>query len=385
MPDMNRHLDSVGKGFTDFLTPPPEGVIRFTVGQPDFTTPEGIREVAIQSLRDGETSYTRPGGSEELCRTVARFLDERCGIEVGWEDVVVTPGCKQALLYALMGLGNPGDEVLLLAPAWPTYDAQIRLVGMTPVHVPTHRPSFHPDMEALEAAVTEKTKFIFLNSPNNPTGAVYTPEETKALVDLAIRHDLWIIDDMIYATMVWSDHPYTSPATIEGGWERTITIGGWSKSWAMTGWRLGFCAGPPEAARALHLCQTSAATHVPTFLMKAAAFALFDDAGRMPMHDAFGERREVVFEELSNIPQLSVNKPEGAFYIIIDITDTGMDDRTFARRALSEAQVQLVPASLMQGGEGYCRISYAASIDDIREGCRRLREWLAELSEKHQY
>ena len=111
MPEMNRYLDKVGKGFADFLVPPPEGVIRFTVGQPDFITPEGIRDVAIQSLRDGETSYTRPGGSEELCRTVARFLDERCGIEVGWEDVVVTPGCKQALLYALLGLGHPGDEV----------------------------------------------------------------------------------------------------------------------------------------------------------------------------------------------------------------------------------------------------------------------------------
>ena len=379
MPSMNQHLDGVGKGFADFLVPPPEGVIRFTVGQPDFVTPENIREVAIQSIRDGETSYTRPGGSEELCKTVSRFLDERYDIKVGWEDVVVTPGCKQAILYALMGLGNPGDEVLLLAPAWPTYDAQIRLVGMTPVHVPTKRPSFHPDIQALEDAITDKTKFIFVNSPNNPTGAVYTPEETRELVELAIKHDLWIIDDMIYATMVWSEHPYTSPATIEGGWERTITIGGWSKSWAMTGWRLGFCAGPPEAARALHLCQTSAATHVPTFSMKAAAFALFDDEERLPMHNAFEERRGVIFKELSNIPQLSVNKPEGAFYIIIDVTGTGLDDKTFARRALEEAQVQLVPASLMQGGEGFCRISYATSILNIQEGCRRLREWLAKI------
>ncbi|MDP7001778.1 MAG: pyridoxal phosphate-dependent aminotransferase [Candidatus Poseidoniaceae archaeon] len=379
MPDMNHHLDSVGKGFADFLVPPPEGVIRFTVGQPDFTTPIGIREVAIQSLRDGETSYTRTGGSEELCQTVSKFLSQRYSIEVGWEDVVVTPGCKQAILYALMGLGNPGDEVILLAPAWPTYDAQIRLVGMTPVHVPTKQPSFHPDFEALEAAVSEKSKFIFINSPNNPTGAVYTPEETQALVDFAVRHDLWIIDDMIYATMVWSDHPYTSPATIEGGWERTVTIGGWSKSWAMTGWRLGFCAGSPEVARALHLCQTSAATHVPTFSMKAAAFALFDDEERQPMHDAFAERREIIFAELSNIPQLLVNKPEGAFYIIIDIRNTGMDDKTFARRALEEAKVQLVPASLMQGGDGYCRISYATSVPNIREGCKRLRTWLAEI------
>lgn len=377
MPRMNDNLDRVGVGFAPFLVPPPEGVIRFTVGQPDFTTPQGIRDVAIQSLMDGETSYTRPNGSPELCRTVARHLGEKHGIEVDWEDVVVTPGCKQAILYSLMGLGNPGDEVLLLAPAWPTYDAQVSLLGMTPVHVPCRRPDFHPDLTALEAAVTEKTRFILLNSPNNPTGAVYTPEEIQGIVDLAVCHDLWILDDMIYATMVWSDHPYVSPATLPGGKERTITIGGWSKSWAMTGWRLGFCAGPPRAARALHLCQTSAATHVPTFLMKAAAFALDDDEERLPMHEAFAERRLVIDEELRAIPQLSHVIPEGAFYIFIDITGTGMDDQTFAQRALEEAQVQMVPASLMPGGEGMCRISYATSVDNIREGCRRLREWLA--------
>lgn len=379
MPNMNEHLGKVGVGLAPFLVPPPEGVIRFTVGQPDFVTPQGIRDMAIQSIQEGETSYTRPDGSPELCEAVSRFLSERCGIDVGWENVVVTPGCKQAILYSLLGLGNPGDEVLLLAPAWPTYDAQVRLLGMIPVHVPCKSPNFHPDIDALEAAVTDKTQFILLNSPNNPTGAVYTPEEVQQIVDIAVKHDLWILDDMIYATMVWSSHPYTSPATLPGGAERTITIGGWSKSWAMTGWRLGFCAGPPKAAHALHLCQTSAATHVPTFTMKAAAFALFDDEERQPMHDAFEERREVVYEELCNIPQLSVEKPEGAFYIFVDIRGTGMDDKTFATRALDEAQVQLVPASLMPGGEGFCRISYATNIPNIKEGCKRLREWLAEV------
>jgi aspartate/methionine/tyrosine aminotransferase len=379
MPSVNNHLDKVGKGFADFLTPPPEHVIRFTVGQPDFPTPDSIKSKVVEALDAGKTTYTRTGGSPELCKSVSRFLNERYSITADWENIVVTPGCKQAILYALMGLGNPGEEVLLLAPAWPTYDAQISLLGMTPVHVPCTTPDFHPDFDALEKAVTEKTKFILINSPNNPTGAVYTPDEVAKIVDLAVRHDLWILDDMIYATMVWSEHPYVSPATIPGGAERTITIGGWSKSWAMTGWRLGFCAGPPAAAKALHLCQTSAATHVPTFTMDAAAFALFADDDRMPMHNAFKERRDVIFSELSNIPQLKVRKPEGAFYIIIDIGGTGMDDKTFARRALEEADVQLIPASLMPGGEGFCRISYATNIPNIIEGCKRLREWLVRV------
>ena len=376
---MNQHINTVGKGFADFMIPPPEGVIRFTVGQPDFDTPLDIRNSAIEELVAGNTFYTRSAGSVELCKGVSNFLSDKHDISVDWENVVVTPGCKQAILYALMGLGNPGDEVLLLAPAWPTYDAQIRLVGMVPVHVPVKRDNYHPDFTALKSAINENTKFIFINSPNNPTGAVYTPDEIQKLVDLAHEYDLWIIDDMIYATMVWDDCKYVSPSTIKGGKNRTITIGGWSKAWSMTGWRLGWAAGPPEAMRALQLCQTSAATHVPTFTMKAALTALSSEKERIEMNEEFARRREVVYQELKEIPQFYVPKPEGAFYILIDVSGTGMDDITFATRALSEAKVQLIPGSLMDGGKNLCRISYATNIENIKEGCRRLKEWLSEI------
>jgi len=376
LPTMNKHIDTVGRGFADFMIPPPEDVIRFTVGQPDFDTPASIRSVAIKELKNGNTFYTRSAGSVELCKGVSSFLLDKHGISIDWEGVVVTPGCKQALLYALMGLGNPGDEVLLLAPAWPTYDAQVRLVGMIPVHVPVKRENYHPDFDALENAINENTKFIFVNSPNNPTGAVYTPEEIQQLVDLAHKHDLWIIDDMIYATMVWDESEYVSPSNLEGGKERTITIGGWSKAWSMTGWRLGWAAGPPEAMRAIQLCQTSAATHVPTFTMNAALTALGSEKERIEMNEEFARRREVVYQGLKDIPQFYVPKPEGAFYILIDVSGTGMDDITFATRALNEAKVQLIPGSLMEGGNGLCRISYATSIENIKEGCRRLKKWL---------
>jgi aspartate/methionine/tyrosine aminotransferase len=148
----------------------------------------------------------------------------------------------------MMATLDPGDEVLLLAPAWPSYDGMLKLIGAVPVHVPVRRDNYHPDFDALEKAVTSNTKAIMINSPNNPTGAVYTPEEIELLVKLAVKHDLWIIDDMIYATLVWADYGYTSPASIEGGKERTITIGGWSKGWAMTGWRLGWAGGSKQIA-----------------------------------------------------------------------------------------------------------------------------------------
>ena len=376
LPTMNKHIETVGRGFADFMISPPDDVIRFTVGQPDFDTPANIRDVAIKELKNGNTFYTRSAGSVELCKGVSDFLLDKHDISVDWGDVVVTPGCKQAILYALIGLGNPGDEVLLLAPAWPTYDAQVRLVGMIPVHVPVKRENYHPDFNALENAINESTKFIFINSPNNPTGAVYTQEEIQQLVDLAHKHDLWIIDDMIYATMVWDDSEYVSPSNFEGGKERTITIGGWSKAWSMTGWRLGWAAGPPEAMRAIQLCQTSAATHVPTFTMNAALTALGSEKDRIEMNEEFARRREVAYQGLKDIPQFYVPKPEGAFYILIDVTGTGMDDITFATRALDEAKVQLIPGSLMDGGNDLCRISYATSIENIKEGCRRLKEWL---------
>jgi aspartate/methionine/tyrosine aminotransferase len=334
MPEVNPVLSQVGIGFAGFLAPPGPEVIRFTVGQPDFGTPQPIVDEAKASLDRGETAYTRPQGTVELCEAVQQHLTQ-FDINVKADDVVVTPGCKQALFYGMMAVLTPGDEVLLLSPAWPSYDGMVRLTGALPIHVPVRRDNYHPDFDALEAHVTENTKAIILNTPNNPTGAVYTAEETKRLVDFAVKHDLWILDDMIYSTLVWTDVGYTSPCAFEGGSERTITIGGWSKGWAMTGWRLGWITGPTNVMDGVKIVNVSSATHVPTFLMPAAAKALSLD------------------EEVQ-----------------------GLTDIEFAHQALEHAQVQVIPGSLMKGGDGLIRISYATSIANIHEGVRRLREWL---------
>ncbi len=375
MPELNPKLDLVGSGFAAFLAPPGPEVVRFTVGQPDFDTPAPVVDAAKAALDRGETAYTRPQGSESLCRAVADHL-KKFSINADPHDVVVTPGCKQALLYGMMATISEGDEVLLLSPAWPSYDGMIRLVGGVPIHVPVKREDYHPDLAALQAHITPKTKAIVLNSPNNPTGAVYTREETEAIVKMAVEHDLWILDDMIYSTLVWSDGGYTSPCEFDGGSERTVTIGGWSKGWAMTGWRLGWITASPEIMDGVKKINVSSATHVPTFLMPAAEIALGLTEEIDMMNDSFRARRTMAHEAFSSLPGIVVPKPEGAFYILCDITGTGMTDMEFATRALEEAKVQVIPGSLMEGGEGLIRVSYATSIDTIHEGVERLKNWL---------
>lgn len=376
MPEISPAFSDIGRGFAAYLAPPSPDVIRFTVGQPDFDTPEVVVQSAVDALQRGETAYTRSQGSASLCEAVSSHLNT-LDISSDPEDVVITPGCKQALLYSLMTMLVPGDEVLLFAPAWPSYDGMIRIFGGVPVHVPVSRPSYHPDFDALEASVTPRTKAIMLNSPNNPTGAVYTPEEIRKISEFAEKHDLWIVDDMIYSTLVWSNHPYTSPINSPGGQDRTITIGGWSKGWAMTGWRMGWITGPKAFMEAVKTCQTSAATHIPTFLMPAGEVALQLKEETQHMAESFAERRIVMHEGLNGLPGVNAPEPEGAFYILADITGTGMSDIEFADRALAEARVQVIPGSLMEGGAGLIRLSYATSLENIREGIARLHAWLS--------
>ena len=375
MPSMNSNIGDIGRGFAAFLSPPPEGVVRFTVGQPDFRTPQPVVDAAKAALDEGLHGYTRSQGTEEICQAVANYLT-KYNLDVDHNDVLVSPGCKQALLYAMMSCLNPGDEVLLFAPAWPSYDGMLKLIGAVPIHVPVKRENYHPDMDATRAAITSKTKAIIINSPNNPTGAVYLPSEIEELTKIAAENDLWIFDDMIYSDLVYSEHSYVSPASLEAGKDRTLTIGGWSKIWAMTGWRLGWITGPSEVMEGVKTCQASSASHVPTFLMDAGATALGLEEQRISFFESFAERRDVFHALLQEVPGMNAPKPEGAFYILADITETGMDDIEFATRALEEAGVQLVPGSLMPGGEGLVRMSYGTNLEQIREGCKRLKDWL---------
>ncbi len=375
MPNVPLRFADLGVGFAPYLAPPGPEVVRWTVGEPGFDTPSAIVEAAVQALRNGRTKYTRGAGAESLCSAIAESFQRLWGIPSEMETVLVTPGAKQALLYAMMVTCEPADELILLAPSWPSYVGQAGLLGIEAVHVATDA-SFHPDLAAIEAAVTERTRAIVVNSPNNPTGAVYRPAELQALVDLAVVHDLWIISDEIYARLVWCDWPHVSPAALPGGADRTIVVSGFSKTWAMTGWRLGMMTGPAEAMAAAIRCQANAASHVPTFLMPAAEAALYQEEQVAQFRLQYLERRSMLLEGLASLPGIEASEPEGAFYAFCDIRGSGMSDREFADRALTEAKVQLIPGSLIIGGEGNIRISYAVDAEAIEEGLRRLTAWL---------
>jgi len=375
MPDVSSRYDGLGVGFAPYLQPPGPEVVRWTVGEPGFDTPRSIIDSAIKGLDEGNTKYTRGQGSTDLCQAVADYLLNKHQIQTQAENVVITPGAKQALLYSFMITTMPGDEAILLAPSWASYEPMLELVGAVPIHVPVRKDNFHPDMDAIKSAITTKTKMILINSPNNPTGAVFTPDEISEIVRIAEEHDLWIVSDEIYARLNWTDYPHISPSICPGGKERTLIVNGWSKSWAMTGMRLGFLTGPENAMKAAIKSQANSASHVPTFMMEAARHALSCDEDVEKFNSEYKKRREIMRKGLSEIPGLGVGDLEGAFYAFVDITETGMTDIEFADGAL-KAGVQLIPASLITGGEGFVRVSYAADEEVIVEGLSRLKKWL---------
>jgi len=377
VPRVSSRFEGLGVGFAPYLQPPGEGVVRWTVGEPGFDTPSPIIDAAISGLEEGKTKYTRGAGSMDLCESVSSYLREHHGIEAPAEDIVVTPGAKQALLYSFLITTMPGDEAILLSPSWASYEPMLEFIGAKPVHVKVNMENFHPDLDAIREAITDKTTMILINSPCNPTGAVFTPEEIAGIVDIAVEHDLWIVSDEIYGRMIWVDWPHVSPSTLPGGKERTIVINGWSKSWAMTGMRVGFLTGPSEAMRAAVKSQANSASHIPTFMMEAARVALGCEDSVLEFNEEYLKRRKMMMDGLDSLPGIRVPEPEGAFYVFADVTGTGMSDVEFADGAL-EAGVQLIPASLITGGEGFVRVSYATDEEAIEEGLRRLGAWLVE-------
>ena len=377
MPRIPDHLENLRGGFKAFLAPPPEGVVRLTVGEPAFDTPQAISDAAINAIREGDTHYTRGEGRKSLCAAWASHLRERWNIPVEDEGIVITPGAKQGLLYAMMVAAEPGNEVVLMAPPWPTHVEQVELVGATPVFVECERPTFHPNLDHIAAAITSQTSAILINTPNNPTGAVYTPELIRGIVELAVEHDLWIISDEIYTELIWNDAEHLAPASVEGGFERTLTVTGPSKTHAMTGWRVGVLAVPTHVANVVGRLQGNTCSHIPSFLMPAAEVAAKNWGAVAEFRDDYVRRRALMIELIEAIPSINASNPEGAFYMMVDVRGTGMDATTFATRAMDEALVQVIPLDSLPGGEGYIRLSYAAEDHVIEEGLKRLANWLA--------
>jgi aspartate aminotransferase len=360
-------------------------VVSFAAGEPDFNTPNPIVEAAIDALRAGFTKYTPSSGIKELKLAIAEKLERENAVKVAPEQVVISCGAKQSVYNSMQVLLDPGDEVILFAPYWMTYAEQVRLAGGTPKVVKTNAgDGFVPSYDDLRSAISPRTKAIILNSPSNPTGAVYPRSAIKEIAATAIRHGLWIVADEIYERLVYGvEHVSVASLGAEIA-AQTITIGGCSKSFAMTGWRIGFAAAPLPIARAMSNFQDQVTSNPTSFAQKGAV-----EAYRMPgeaiesMRQEFLARRDLIAALLRQIPGVDLKVPGGAFYAFADFSahlSPGESDLELAAFLLDEARVATVPGSVFEG-PGFLRLSYAASRHDIERGVARIGEALAKRSQ----
>lgn len=346
-------------------------VIGFSVGEPDFDTPDHVKQAAKDALDAGHTKYTPGPGIPALRSAIADYHAHRNGIPCGPEHVIATP-TKQAVAMTFLALAGQGDEVILPDPAWVSYEPITRWAEATPVPVPCAlEDGFKMRADAVAEAITPQTQMILLNSPSNPTGAVNDPDDIRGIVELAIDHDLWIVSDEIYQELIY-DGTHLSPASIDGGFERTVTIDGLSKSFAMTGWRTGWLVAPDPAFQQINKLQSHSVTMVTSFAQHGAVAALNGPRDSVAtMRDAFRERRRVMVDGLNALPGVECPEPAGAFYAFPKF-DTD-DDEALCMKLIEDAHVAPTPGSAFgDGGKGCLRFSYATSTERIREGLDRI-------------
>ena len=360
-----------------------DDVVFFSLGEPDFDTPPRVIDAAVESLRRGETHYTPNAGLVPLREAIADNLRAHDGVEYDpAEEISVTSGGMEALLLALMTVVEPGDEVILPDPSYTNYRDQIRICKGVPVYVPVREENgFQFDPDDLRRAVTDKTRAIMVNSPSNPTGAVASRENLADIAAIAEEFGLYVIFDEVYKHLFYGDRPFFNIAALPGMRERTLVLDSCSKTYAMTGWRVGWIAGPAEVVGCIPKIQENLCSCVPAFVQRGAIRALrtaAEDVRRM--NEAYRARRDVIASGINAIPGLSARLPEGAFYLFANIRGSGLRSEEFARRLLEEVHVALSPGSAFgPSGEGYARISYASSIDNLNKGLARIADFMKRL------
>ena len=365
-------------------------VVALSAGEPDFDTPAPIVEAAHQALREGFTHYTPNAGIPELREAVAEKLRRENGLDVDAAQVLCSNGAKQSVAQVVLALCRPGDEVLIPAPYWVSYPEMARLAGAVPVALETGpETEYKVTPEQLDDALTERTRLLIFNSPSNPTGAVYTPEEVEALAAVLRRHEhVFVVSDEIYEHVLF-DARHVSPGALDGMGERTVTVNGFSKAYAMTGWRLGYCAGPAWIVDAAAKVQSQLTSAPSSISQKAGVAALAmspEPVARMV--EAFRRRRDVMLERVRQWPGVVCPKPEGAFYLFPDVsayfgraTPSGTvieGSEALCAYLLEEHGVALVPGSAF-GADYGVRLSYAASMDDLVKAADRIEAGLAAL------
>ncbi len=354
-------------------------IVSFSMGEPDFTTPENIIDACCDSLHAGFTHYTPSTGIPELREAVAEMENRVDGVPCKASNVLITP-TKQAIFMIALAYIDPGDEVILMDPTWVSYEACIRLAGGVPVYVSSkYEDEFVVDPAMIEAAVTPRTKMIILNTPSNPTGTVMPGEVLKQIADIAIANDIMVLSDEIYEAIIY-EGKHTSIASFPGMFDRTLLVSGLSKTYAMTGWRLGWAVASEENIKAINKLQSHSISCCVSFVQKAAVEAIRgpQDA-KNAMVAEFRKRRDLALDLISEIPQLECNVPKGAFYVFPKYS-MDMSSAKLAEVLLKEGHVAVTPGiAFGPGGEGFFRVSYATSEGQIREGFDRIKKTLANL------
>lgn len=364
-------------------------VYGFNIGEPDFPTPQPIVDACERALRDHKTKYVATGGILPLRAAIAEKLERENGLSYTAGQICVTTGAKQAVFNSIQAVCNPGDEVIIPTPCWVSYVEMIKLAGAVPVTVPTRKEDFQLDLEAVAAAVTDRTKLIIINSPNNPTGAVYTRETLTALTELAVAKNFYILADEIYEKLIYGTTEHVSIASLSPeAYEHTITVNGFSKSFCMTGWRIGYVAAPVEIAKGITALQSHQTSNSTTFVQWAALTALAECAEDVQiMKEKFLERRDLMYERLTAIPGVTCALPDGAFYLMPDISSFfGKSAAGYHIRNASDLCVYLLDTARVAvvTGEAFeapncIRFSYSTSNKMIIEGMAEVERALKRL------
>jgi aspartate aminotransferase len=362
-------------------------VVVFGTGEPDFDTPANIKEAAIKAILEGQTKYTPSAGIVPLRKAIAQRLKADCGVDYDFNQIVVASGAKHSIFAALMTLLNPGDEVIVPAPYWVTYTEAVKMAGGVPVVVTAEEAAgFKITAAQLEAAVTDRTKLFIINSPSNPTGMVYGREELEALADVCVRHDLYILSDEVYYRLIYDNGTFVSMAALgDAVRERTILVNGVSKSYAMTGWRIGYTASSQKLATIMSNYLSHSTSAPSTISQLAAVEALNGPQDSVEdMRRVFQERRDYIVGRINAMEGVSCLNPEGAFYVMLNISR--LRGRTIGGRVINDADdfsLAFLEKGLVAtvscvgfGAPDFVRFTYAASMENIKEGMDRLEKFL---------
>ena len=358
-------------------------IIHLQIGEPDFDTPANVRDAAKRALDQGATHYAPYPGIPQLREAIADDATARKGFPVTADRVFVTVGGKGVMLYAILGLVDPGDEVLVPDPGYPIYESLTRFVGGTPVPVPIRMEhDFRIDLDELASLVTPRTRMLVINSPANPTGGVLTRSDLEAIAELATRHDLVVLADEIYGRILYDGEEHVSIASLPGMAERTIVLDGFSKTFAMTGWRLGYAIVPPSLIQMYGQLVINTISCAPTFAQVGAVEAIRGPQGPMDdMVEEFRARRDLVVDGLNDIPGVRCLSPKGAFYVFPDIAGTGFTGKELADRLLQEVGVCVLAGTAFGGvGVNHIRISYANSRANLSKALDRIRDFVGARS-----